>query len=298
MQDIRAQQLVFLDRLHTGPFSSPDIEKIFAYGAPVGATIEHHPRLERCMGRLQELVQEEEEQGRVLGAGTIVLADTLSHSSGRFDRVWHAPEGGLWLAMVWPDILLPEFTRLLPFAIGVACCRTIRQFGVDARLKWVNDVHIGRKKLAGILCSTMRSLGYDRYHLIGIGMNGNNQIFPEELQGKATSLRAELSRKIDLTALTGCLLTELQWALGLLHYDEEQALAEGLDCEQGRESLLLAVWRDLCDTAGRRVEYGFDIEKKAMYRALAREIDPCGGLVMELEDGGTVTEYSGEIVYL
>ena len=250
------------------------------------------------MSRLQQLISEEEEQGRVLAAGMVVLADTLSQSGGRFNRSWYAPEGGVWLAMVWPDILLPEFTRLLPFAVGTACCRAVRQFGVDARLKWVNDVHIKGKKLAGVLCSTMRSPGGDRYHLIGIGINGNNQVFPEELQGKATSLRSELSLKIDLAELIGCLLAELQWSLGLLHYDEEQALAEGLDCGLGRASPLLAVWRDLCDTVGQRVEYGFDIEQKPLYRALAREIDPCGGLVMELEDGSMVTEYSGEIVYL
>ncbi|MCI5211553.1 MAG: biotin--[acetyl-CoA-carboxylase] ligase [Candidatus Electrothrix sp. ATG2] len=283
--------------MNTRFFSPPAVEKILAYGAPVGAVIEHHARLERCMDRLQYLIQKAEEQGRVLAAGSVVFADTLTDSSGRFDRAWHAPEGGTWLAMAWPDILLPEFTRLLPFAVGIACCRTVRQWGVDARLKWVNDVLVNRKKLAGILCTTMQSPGGDRYHLIGIGINGNNQTFPPELQSTATSLRSQLSREIDLAELTGCLLAELQWAFGLLHYDEEQALAEGRDCEQGRDSLLLAAWQELCDTVGRPVEYGFNIQQKRLYRAVAQEIDPCGGLVMELEDGSRVTEYSGEIVY-
>ncbi|MCI5129366.1 MAG: biotin--[acetyl-CoA-carboxylase] ligase, partial [Candidatus Electrothrix sp. AUS3] len=79
--------------------------------------------------------------------------------------------------------------------------------------------------------------------------------------------------------------------------DEEQALQAGASCEQGRQSLLLHAWQDLSDTVGQRVEYGFDIQQQPLYQALVREIDPCGGLVMELEDGGTVTEYSGEIVY-
>ncbi|MCI5126497.1 MAG: hypothetical protein D3925_18970 [Candidatus Electrothrix sp. AR5] len=61
--------------------------------------------------------------------------------------------------------------------------------------------------------------------------------------------------------------------------------------------MLLAVWRKLSDTAGQRVEYGFDIEQKPLYQAHALEIDSCGGLVMELGDGSRVTEYSGEIVY-
>jgi len=298
LQPIRTHQQAFLGQLDTHAFSPPAVEKILAYGAPVGAMIEHHARLDRCMDRLQQLIQEEEQQGRVLAAGTVVLADTLTDSSGRFDRAWHAPEGGVWLAMAWPDILLPEFTRLLPFAVGVACCRAVRQCGVDARLKWVNDVLVAGKKLAGILCTTMQSSGGDRYHLLGVGINANNQVFPRELQGRATSLRSELSREIDLAELIGCLLAELRWAFGLLHYDEEQALQERASCEEGRNGLLLAAWRELCDTAGQRVEYGFDIQQNPLYRALAREIDPCGGLVMELEDGSRVTEYSGEIVYL
>jgi BirA family biotin operon repressor/biotin-[acetyl-CoA-carboxylase] ligase len=299
LQNIRTQQQVFLDQLDTHPFSPLAVEKILAYGVPVGATIEHHSQLPRCMDRLQQLLQEEEQQERVLGAGTVVLADTLTKSSGRFTRSWHAPTGGLWLAMAWPDTLVPECTRLLPFAIGMACCRTVRQYGLDARLKWVNDVLVNGKKLAGILCSTMQSPRGDQYHLIGIGINGNNQTFPADLQRTATSLRSELAQtqSVDLVELTGCLLVELRWALGLLYYDEEQALQAGASCEQGRQSLLLHAWQDLSDTVGQRVEYGFDIQQQPLYQALVREIDPCGGLVMELEDGGTVTEYSGEIVY-
>ncbi|RWX47511.1 BirA family transcriptional regulator, biotin operon repressor; biotin-[acetyl-CoA-carboxylase] ligase [Candidatus Electrothrix marina] len=298
LQRIREYRQAFLRRLDTHSFAPPTVEKILAYGAPVGAIIEHHTRLDRCMDRLRQLIREEEKQGRVLAAGTVVLADTLTESSGRFDRVWHAPEGGIWLAMAWPDILLPEFTRLLPFAAGAACCRTVRQYGVNARLKWVNDVLVAGKKLAGILCTTVQSPGGDRYHLLGIGINGNNQVFPAELQDTATCLRSELSRLIALTELTGRLLAELQWSIGLLHYDEEQSLAEGLTCGEGRASLLLTAWQELSDTVGQQVKYGFDVQQKTLYRAVAREIDPCGGLVMELEDGSRVTEYSGEIFYL
>ncbi|WP_446009220.1 biotin--[acetyl-CoA-carboxylase] ligase [Candidatus Electrothrix sp.] len=298
IQQIRCHQQVFLDRLAPHSFAPATVQKILAYGAPVGALIEHYEQLNRCMVRLQCLIEKAEQQGRVLEAGTVVLADTLTESSGRFDRVWYAPQGGIWLAMAWPDILLPEFTRFFPFAVGLACCRAVRQYGLDAQLKWVNDILVNGKKLAGILCTSIQSPGGDRYHLIGIGINGNNQTFPGELEYNATSLRVQLSRKIDLAELSGCLLAELRWAIGLLHYDEEQALAAGENCEQGRQSLVLEDWQQLSDTVGQRVEYGFDVQQNPLYQAVAREIDPCGGLVMELEDGARVTEYSGEIIYL
>jgi BirA family biotin operon repressor/biotin-[acetyl-CoA-carboxylase] ligase len=298
VEQIRCHQQAFLDRLVPHSFAPAVVQKILTYGAPVGARIEHHSQLNRCMDRLQVLIKEAEQQGRVLEAGTVIVADTLTAPSGRFDRVWHAPKGGVWLAMAWPDILLPEFTRLLPFAVGLACCRAVQQYGLDAQLKWVNDILVKGRKLAGILCTSIQSSGGDRYHLIGIGINGNNQSFPAELQDSATSLCGQLAREVDLAELNSCLLAELRWAIGLLHYDEEQALAAGESCEQGRQSLVLEAWQELCDTVGQRVQYGFDVQQKPLYRAVVREIDPCGGLVMELEDGASVTEYSGEIMYL
>ena len=107
-----------------------------------------------------------------------------------------------------------------------------------------------------------------------------------------------MSLEIDLAEITGCLLAELQWFLGLLHYDEEHALEAEESCEQGWQSFLLKTWLQLSDTVGQRVEYGFDVQKKPLYQAVAQKIDPCGGLVMELEDGSKITEYSGEIIYL
>ncbi len=239
---------------------------------------------------------EAEAKGEVLAAGTTVLADTLSQSQGRFTRHWYAPLGGIWLTTAWPDILLPEFSRLLPFAVGLACCRAVRTYGLDARLKWVNDVLVQGKKIAGVLCNSVIRCG-DQYHLLGIGLNANNQDFPQELNGIATSIVNKLGQQVGLAELTGRLLAELSWAIGLLHYDEEQALQERLFCEEGYSSLLLKNWRQLSDTPGQQIEYGFDIQEKPLYQATAIDIDPCGGLIMEFEDGTRVVEYSGEIIY-
>ena len=245
------------------------------------------------MNQLQELMTAAEARDEVLAAGTVVLADTLSASNGRFDRHWHAPEGGVWLAMAWPDTLLPRFSRLFPFAVGLACCRTIRSYRLDSRLKWVNDVLINNRKIGGILCSTIQRPAGDRYHLFGIGINCNNRCFPEELQQEATSISLEQSSEVERTELIGRLLAELQWSIGLLLYDEEQYLLQ-----EERAPQLLPAWQSLCDSVGRQVEYGFDVQKKPLYRAVVTGFTEDGGLIMELADQSSITEYSGEIRYL
>jgi BirA family biotin operon repressor/biotin-[acetyl-CoA-carboxylase] ligase len=296
--DMLEQRRRHLAALDSSPFSAEAAAKIRRYGAPLGLLLEHHTQLDRCMSRLQQLMAEAEAKGGALPAGAVVLADSLSQSLGRFERHWHAPPGGIWLTAAWPDVLVPEFSRLLPFAAGLACCRAVRLHGLDARLKWVNDVLVNGRKIAGILCATVFRPNKDRYHLIGIGLNANNQHFPPELRNSAVSMAELLGHDLNLIELAGQLLAELSWAVGLLHYDEELALREGRSCEDGREALLLNAWRSLSDTIGRRVEYGFDVQKEPLFRAKAAGLDPCGGLIMELEDGGRVTEYSGEIVYL
>jgi BirA family biotin operon repressor/biotin-[acetyl-CoA-carboxylase] ligase len=271
--------------------------KILRYGAPVGCSIEHHQRLPRCMSRLRDLVAEGSSKSSP-ATGTVVRADELSDSSGRFDRAWHAPAGGLYLAVLWADTFLPQFSRLLPFAAGIACCETINAFAVDSHIKWVNDVHAGGLKIGGILSQMVIGPGDDRFHLTGIGLNVNTMSFPLELENTATSLQLLTRHSFDLDEVCCLLLARLQWNFGLLCYAEEQALAQGHGAQHTAMNLLLKRWLALSDTCGRKVQYGYDVQKEPLYQATVLEVNAEGGLVMELEDGSRLTEYSGEIMYL
>ncbi|HFQ89682.1 MAG TPA: biotin--[acetyl-CoA-carboxylase] ligase [Desulfobulbus sp.] len=283
---------------HCGPAGGAE-ERIRRYGAPVGCVVEHHPRLDRCMLRLRHLVHRARARNTTLASGTVVVADSLSGSSGRFDRSWHAPEGGLWLALAWADTLLPRYSALLPLAVGIACCETVRALGVDGAIRWVNDVHAGGRKLAGILSETMATPDGERFHLLGIGLNVNNMDFPPELTAAATSLRAETGCRYERRAVAIRLLARLAWNIGLVHYCEERGLAEGGDAVAGPATApLIDRWRRLSDSPGRRVVYGYDVVKTPLYRARVEDIDPEGGLRMVLDDGSLLTEYSGEIRYL
>ena len=282
--------------LPSAVYEKDAVDRILRYGAPIGCQIEHHQRLPRCMDRLRNLVAESTPTSSI-ATGTVVRADELSNSSGRFDRAWHAPSGGLYLALVWADTFLPEFSRLLPFAIGIACCETINSFDVDSRIKWVNDVHIREAKVAGVLSEMVRGPDDERFHLVGIGINVNTMIFPEELQDKATSLRLLTGGQFDLDEVCSLLLARLQWNFGLLCYAEEQALAGSQGDAGQKKNLLLKRWQELSDTRGKTVQYGYDVQKEPMYRAKAIGLDSGGGLIMELKDGSRLTEYSGEILY-
>jgi BirA family biotin operon repressor/biotin-[acetyl-CoA-carboxylase] ligase len=71
-------------------------------------------------------------------------------------------------------------------------------------VKWPNDVLVRGRKIAGILCETVR-----RGYLLGIGLNCNQTRFPLELKGRATSVRMETCSAVDPLALLAPVLQEI-----------------------------------------------------------------------------------------
>jgi BirA family biotin operon repressor/biotin-[acetyl-CoA-carboxylase] ligase len=276
------------------------VKTVFRYGAIAGSHIHTYASLERGMDQARQLIDHYEQQGRSFPSGMVILAEELTGGKGRFQRYWHAPAGGIWMTMVFVNNLLPEVSRLLPLAAGVACCETVRQFGVPAHVKWVNDVHVQGRKVAGILMETLYgSSSGEEYILIGAGLNVNNADFPPELDRLAVAMAGLCGRSLDLGLVATDLLAKFCWNIGLLYLQEELQLAEAENLLLEREHFLLNRWRELSDSFGRRVMFGFDVQQRPQYEAEVLGLEEDGGLrLRHLEDDVVVTEYGGEILYL
>lgn len=277
------------------------VQAVYRYGAPVGSTILHLSQAERLMPLARQRINECEARGHSCPSGMVFFADELTGGRGRFQRSWHAPVGGLWLTLVMANTLLPESMRLYPLAAGMACCEAVRSYGLDARIKWVNDVHVAGRKICGVLCESFTSAAFaEEYVLIGVGLNINNLAFPAELGATAVSMKELLGRDTDLAGFAARLLAKFSWSFGLLCFDEAQRLAA--DDGSGAhlpDSLLLGAWRELSDTVGRRVWFGFDVQQAPQYRAQVLGLAPDGGIVLRhLESGVEVVEHSGELLYI
>lgn len=288
--------------LRSQSLPSDTVDTIFRYGAFVGSTIQRHTKLERGMEYARALIREHEEQDRSFASGTVVLAEELTAGKGRFQRCWHAPSGGIWLTLILVNTLLPESTRMYPLATGVACCEAIQPYVPEARLKWVNDVHAGGRKICGVLAETMHGPKFgEEYILIGVGINVNNENFPDELSATAGSIKSVGGREVNIDTFAAGLLAKLVWNIGLLHYLEEKELKSMVpaDAVSAKDNLLLQRWQQLSDTIGRKVLFGFDVQKNPQYEAEVLGIDSLGGLRLKnLKDNSLMTESSGELLYL
>lgn len=298
-------------RCHQG-HERATVETVFRFGATVGCDIEQHVTLDRGMDRARQLIVETEDENRSLASGTVIVADELTGGKGRFQRFWHAPDGGIWLTLVVADTLLPESSNLYPMAAGIACCELMHHYTVPAHIRWVNDILVENRKIAGILTETFKSPRFgESYVLIGIGINVNNEVFPPELvRNKATAMKTVLGARLDKNSATARLLAKISWNIGMLHYEEQQRLKmAGLtDATYNQEEVLSAFgdedrgmlqrWLGLCDMVGRRVRFGYDIQTKPLYEAVVLGLNARGGLVLKLADGTITVEYSGEILYM
>ena len=280
--------------------STVDADAVGRYGAFVGSVIESHSSLPRAMDHARSLIKETVHTGRSVASGTVILADTMSRSKGRFTRHWHAPAGGVWGCMVHANTLLPESRRFISLATGLACCEAVREIGVElAVLRWVNDVLVAGKKLAGFLVeSYTEPVHGEEFTLVGFGINVNNCSFPADLSCSPVSLKQILAEDLELSEFTALFLSRLAWNFGLLYHEEAKNLKGENFSGKGGKHLLLERWLNSSDTVGKHVVYGFDVMTAPQYRAEVLGVDDDGGIILRLEDGHKKTEISGEIRYL
>lgn len=294
----RLQEVAIREKSLLSP--TVDVQAIRRYGAFVGSEVENHSTLPRAMDHAREEIRAIAGVKGSVVSGKAILADTMSKSKGRFSRQWHAPLGGLWGCLVHGNTLLPQSRRFIPLAVGLACCEAVHEIGGgQATLRWVNDVLVEGRKLAGFLVEsfTEPTLG-EEFTLVGFGININNSSFPGELAASSLALKDVLGKDVDLGAFTTLFLARLAWNFGLLYYEEALELRGDQFSGNGGQHLLLERWLACSDTVGQRVIYGFDVMTAPQYQAEVIAVDRDGGLVMRLDDGHQKTEYCGEVRYL
>lgn len=125
--------------------------------------------------------------------GLIVLAEHQTAGRGRRGAAWFAPAGDslAFSILVRPTAAKALWPRLA-LAAGLAVAEALEIFGLQAGIKWPNDVWLGQRKVAGILVEA----GAD-FAIVGIGLNVSTTEFPPELAETATSLQLETAQVIS-----------------------------------------------------------------------------------------------------
>ena len=253
-------------------------------------------KAERLMHLARQAILEADARGRAFPNGRIWWAGSLTEAKGRMKRHWQADPGGIYLCIAIYPALLPENWQLYNNAAGLSICQVLREWGADAHIRWLNDILIHGKKVAGILAESVMTprLG-ERYLLTGIGINVNQQAFPSHLESSSTSLFNETGRRWPVRDLGTHFLSRMALNFSILHDWEASALSG--DCLHKECSPVIPAYRKLCRIEKRRIRYGRDLEMDSGQPATALRIMEDGSLKILMEDGTEATVNTGEIRY-
>lgn len=143
------------------------------------------------------------------GHGAVFVAARQTAGRGTDGNTWQSADGqGLCMSLILREEgpIRPAIT-LMP---AIAIARVLRsKYGVDAHLKWPNDVLVGDRKIAGILVESIpQAAGVS--HVMGIGVNLNQKEFAAELRPIATSVCKVIDRSVSLPVFFGQLMLEIE----------------------------------------------------------------------------------------
>ncbi len=207
--------------------------------------------------------------------GTIVVAEEQTAGKGRLHRQWLAVKGK---NLLFTLVLRPEFSAqkisLLPFAGALAVADAIEAITqLRCECKWPNDVLINRKKICGML---LESTG--KNVVLGIGVNVNQNEFPDDLLHKASSLKLEAGTDFDRVILLKQILEELE-----IRYEQLSRFPSVRIMEDWKKKTLLL---------GKKITV---LENEFSYTATALDVADDGSLIIQTEDGGKKGLYAGDI---
>lgn len=169
--------------------------------------------------------------------GLCVIAREQTAGRGRQGRTWASEkDSGLFFSIVLRPTLDAKYLPLITLMAGVAVADTLTEIGLKPDIKWVNDILVNEKKISGILAETVEtSIGLAV--IVGIGVNLTSRNFPREIAEIATSIEAEIAKKVTQDELAAPLTKYLNYFYDIL--EGENGCAEILREWQKRSSYFI-----------------------------------------------------------
>lgn len=101
---------------------------------------------------------------------SVITAVRQTAGRGRYKRVWVSQEGGLYFSVVL-KMQQYEYTANLTQLMALSVCKTLQRLGVNATIKWPNDVLAHGRKVCGILSEALAADGTIKGLVVGAGIN-------------------------------------------------------------------------------------------------------------------------------
>ncbi|MCY6958173.1 biotin--[acetyl-CoA-carboxylase] ligase [Clostridium brassicae] len=214
--------------------------------------------------------------------GTVVIAEEQTMGKGRLGRNWVSPKyKGVWMSI----ILTPDINPMnVPKVTQVAAASVIMGFkknGIEAFVKWPNDIVINGKKVCGILTEMSGEINKVNYVVIGIGINVNinEEEFPKEVSAVASSLKIQSGKTISRKEVVSSTLNYFE------ELYEEFITKENIDTS-------IKICKENSILLGKEIKV---IERNKKLLAKALDLSDEGRLIVQYSNGKVEEIMSGEV---
>lgn len=218
-------------------------------------------------------------KANTLENGYVIIADQQEKGKGRNGRSFHSPkQSGIYMSIFLKPDLSIQHSLKLTACTSVAIFQAIKKnYGLDSQIKWVNDVYLEDKKIAGILCEASLEMNTAslEYMVVGMGINVHSYSKPKELKDIAGSIEDIAHKKVDRNVLIK----------DILNYFYEYYTT--ID-----ENTFLPIYKENSYVLFKNIMV---YDKQGSYPARVLDIDENANLVIQKEDKSITTLSSGEI---
>lgn len=144
--------------------------------------------------------------------GSIIIAEKQTLGSGRFNRKWVSPSGGLWFTLLLRPTIPPTEAPKITQIAAASIYKTLMDFNINTTIKWPNDILLNGKKLCGILAEMKCDMDSVHYLILGIGMNINidESDFDESIKSTATSLKIHCNKQFERSEILADFLNHFE----------------------------------------------------------------------------------------
>ncbi|MGL5204064.1 MAG: biotin--[acetyl-CoA-carboxylase] ligase [Cetobacterium sp.] len=212
--------------------------------------------------------------------GTTIISNEQTNGRGRKGRYFFSPKDtGIYMSILLkPELLSLENPLKITIATAVALTKSIDELcKKNTFIKWVNDIYIDNKKIAGILteATTDFESGSIQNIIIGIGINFNTSIFPEELSSIAGAIFSEKDSVVNRNELIARIINEIMDTINDLNNEN-----------------IIKKYREKSFLIGRDIVF---YEKNIESSGRVSDIDDNGYLLVQTDSGSKKTLYAGEV---
>ncbi|SHK95593.1 BirA family transcriptional regulator, biotin operon repressor / biotin-[acetyl-CoA-carboxylase] ligase [Desulforamulus aeronauticus DSM 10349] len=213
--------------------------------------------------------------------GTVIITEEQTQGKGRLGRAWQCPpKAGLCFSVILYPTVNPMEVAQCTMLAAVAVVRALHNtLGIQAQVKWPNDVYINDCKVCGILAEMTAEADRVKYLVLGIGININqSQADFAAAISTATSLSIQRGHQVSRVQVLKAVLEELD--------------ALYLQWQQQGFAPLKDMWRQTALWFGEPVLVS---GLQRTWEGILEDIDDSGALILRLPEGGRKTFYSGEV---